>query len=530
MNSIPLLNLAIWLPILGGLLVLASGPESQGRLARIVALTVAVLGFLVTIPLYIGFDVSNPDMQFVTDHSWIKHFNIRYHLGLDGISLWFVLLNSFITIIVVLAGWQVIQNRVAQYMAAFLIMSGLMNGIFAALDGVLFYVFFEASLIPLYLIIGIWGGPNRVYAAIKFFLFTLAGSLLLLLSLLYLYNSSGGSFSIQEWHTTGLSFKEQTLIFFAFLVAFGVKVPMWPVHTWLPDAHVEAPTGGSVVLAAIALKLGAYGFVRFALPITPDATLEYSWLVIALSLIAVVYIGFVALVQTDMKKLVAYSSIAHMGFVTLGFFLINSSGELSAQGIEGALIQMISHGFVAAAMFLCIGVLYDRVHSRQIADYGGVVNTMPVFAAFFLLFSMANAGLPGTSGFVGEFTVILASIKLNFWIAFLAATTLVLGAAYTLWMYKRVVFGAVANEHVAKLQDVNGRERLILAILAACVLGMGVYPAPFTSVMHASVDKLVSHVKNTKIRVLVPGSEVEHGSNAVPAVEIGATQNGQVSR
>ncbi|MDR2880349.1 MAG: NADH-quinone oxidoreductase subunit M [Azoarcus sp.] len=492
MTTIPYLSLAIWIPILGGLLVLATGPDTNARMARMAALLTAILGFAVTIPLYVGFDAGTAAMQFSEMHSWIKHFNINYHLGIDGISLWFVLLNSFMTVIVVVAGWDSIRSRVAQYMAAFLIMSGLMNGIFSALDGVLFYIFFEASLIPLYLIIGVWGGANRVYAAFKFFLFTLAGSLLLLLALIYLYNTTG-SFEILDWHKTPLAMGVQTLMFFAFLVAFGVKVPMWPIHTWLPDAHVEAPTGGSVILAAIALKLGAYGFVRFALPIVPDACREYSWFVIGLSLIAVVYIGFVALAQTDMKKLVAYSSVSHMGFVTLGFFMFN---EL---GIEGALIQMISHGFISGAMFLCIGVLYDRMHSRQITDYGGVVNTMPKFAAFFMLFAMANAGLPGTSGFVGEFTVILGAMKVNFGIAFLAATTLILGAAYTLWMYKRVVFGEVANEKVAGLADINRREFFFLAVLALCVLAMGLYPFPFTEVMHASVSNLLESANSVKI-------------------------------
>lgn len=502
MTDIPFLSLAIWIPILGGLLVLATGPDANARMARTVALLTAVFGFAVTLPLYIRFDAAAAAMQFVEQRPWIAHFRINYHLGIDGLSVWFVLLNSFITVLVVIAGWQVIRDRVAQYMAAFLIMSGLMNGIFTALDGVLFYVFFEASLIPLYLIIGIWGGPNRVHAAIKFFLFTLAGSLLMLLALLYLFKTSG-SFEILAWHRAALGMSEQTLIFFAFLAAFGVKVPMWPVHTWLPDAHVEAPTGGSVVLAAIALKLGAYGFVRFSLPIVPDAAVAHAPLIIALSLVAVVYIGFVALAQTDMKKLVAYSSISHMGFVTLGFFIgiMTQGGERTANplGLEGALIQMISHGFVSAAMFLCIGVLYDRMHSRQIADYGGVVNTMPRFAAFFLLFAMANCGLPATSGFVGEFTVILGALKYNFWIGALAATTLILGAAYTLWMIKRVVFGAVANERVGGLADIDAREYLLLAVLAACVLAMGLYPFPFTELMHTSVNELLRHVAAGKL-------------------------------
>ncbi len=494
MSSYPLLSLAIWIPIFAGLIVLLTGSDRNAPLARGLALLGAVLGFVVTIPLWMGFNISNGGMQFVEVTSWIPRFSINYHLGVDGISMLFVLLNSFITITVVLAGWQVIEEKVAQYNAAFLIMSGLMNGIFCALDGVLFYVFFEASLIPLYLIIGVWGGPNRVYAAFKFFLYTLAGSLLFLIALIYLFVQSGYSFSILDWHQLPLPMNAQIWLFLAFLVAFAVKVPMWPVHTWLPDAHVEAPTGGSVVLAAIALKLGAYGFLRFSLPIAPDASHHLSGFVITLSLIAVVYIGFVALVQQDMKKLVAYSSISHMGFVTLGFFMF------SAIGIEGALIQMISHGFVSGAMFLCIGVMYDRMHSRQIADYGGVVNTMPKFAALFMLFAMANSGLPATSGFVGEFMVILGAVKFNFWVAFIAATTMIVGAAYTLWMYKRVIFGDVANDHVAELKDINAREFFVLALLAACVLWMGVYPLPFTDVMHASVNDLLQHVANSKIK------------------------------
>ena len=493
MSEMPLLSLAIWVPVFSGLVVLATGPDRNAPLARMLALFGAIVGFLITIPLYTGFDLTTPAMQFVELVPWIERFNINYNLGVDGISMLFVILNSFITVIVVLAGWKVINNKVAQYNAAFLIMSGLLNGIFAALDGVLFYVFFEASLIPLYLIIGIWGGPNRVYAAFKFFLFTLMGSLLFLISLIYLYFYSGGSFSILEWQQMPIARTPQIWIFLAFLVAFAVKVPMWPVHTWLPDAHVEAPTGGSIVLAAIALKLGAYGFLRFSLPIAPDASHEFSGLLIGLSLIAVIYIGFVALVQVDMKKLVAYSSIAHMGFVTLGFFMFG------ALGVEGALVQMVSHGFIAGAMFYCIGVMYDRVHSRQIADYGGVVNTMPKFAAFFMLFAMANAGLPGTSGFVGEFMVILAAVKFNFWVAFAAATTMIVGAAYTLWMYKRVVFGAVSNHHVATLEDISAREFLVLLLLAVGALGMGLYPKPFTEVMHSSVDELLRHIAVSKI-------------------------------
>ena len=483
-----LLSLAIWVPIVAGLLVLAARGERNAPMQRSLALIGALLGFAVTIPLYTGFDLSNPGMQFVQNIPWIERFNVNYHLGVDGISVLFILLNSFVTILVVIAGWSVVQSRVSQYYASFLILSGLMNGVFSALDGVLFYVFFEATLIPMFIIIGVWGGPNRVYAALKFFLYTLAGSLPFLVALLYLYNKSGGSFEILDWHNLPLALGVQILLFFGFLVAFAVKVPMWPVHTWLPDAHVEAPTGGSVVLAAIMLKLGAYGFVRFSLPILPDASRELSWLMIALSLIAVVYVGLVALVQTDMKKLIAYSSISHMGFVTLGFFIFN------AIGIEGGLVQMISHGFVSAAMFLCVGVMYDRMHTRAIADYGGVVNTMPKFASLMMLFAMANCGLPATSGFVGEFMVIMGAMKVNFWIAFAAATTLIWGAAYTLWLYKRVIFGAVANDHVAKLSDLNGREALVLALLAAAVLFMGIYPLPFTDVMHGSVNQLLHHI------------------------------------
>ncbi len=487
-----LLSLAIWVPILGALPVFWAGSDRR-CLVRWLALAVAVAGFLVTIPLYTGFDPKIAGMQFVEQAPWIPRFNVQYFLGVDGISMPFILLNAFITVMVVLAGWEVIEEKQAQYMGAFLVMSGLMNGIFSALDGVLFYVFFEASLIPMYIIIGVWGGPNRVYAAIKFFLYTLLGSLLMLVALLWLFLESRGSFNILDWQQLQIGMKPQILIFIAFLVSFAVKVPMWPVHTWLPDAHVEAPTGGSVVLAAIALKLGAYGFVRFSLPIVPDAAHYMANFMITLSLIAVVYIGFVALVQTDMKKLIAYSSISHMGFVTLGFFIFNQLG------IEGALVQMISHGFVSGAMFLCVGVMYDRVHSRQIADYGGVVHTMPKFAALFVFFAMANSGLPATSGFVGEFMVILGAIKANFWLGFLAATTLILGAAYTLWMIKRVVYGPVGNHHVAEMQDISGREFLFLALLALCVLGMGLYPFPFTEVMHASVDNLLKHVAVSKL-------------------------------
>ena len=492
-TSSHLLSLAIWVPIVAGVLVLATGNDRNAAMARTIAFVGALFGFLVTIPLYSGFDTKLATMQFVELRPWIEQFNVNYHLGVDGISVLFILLNSFITVLVVIAGWTVIENRIAQYFASFLFLSGIMNGVFAALDGVLFYVFFEATLIPMFIIVGVWGGPNRVYAALKFFLYTLLGSLLMLVALLYLYSKSGGSFSILDWHKLPLPLHAQKLLFFGFLFAFAVKVPMWPVHTWLPDAHVEAPTGGSVVLAAIMLKLGAYGFIRFSLPILPDASRNLAWLMIALSLIAVVYIGLVALVQADMKKLIAYSSISHMGFVTLGFFIFN------AYGVEGALIQMISHGFISAAMFLCVGVMYDRMHSRQIADYGGVVNTMPRFASFFMLFAMANCGLPATSGFVGEFMVIMGAMKANFWVAFLAATTLVFGAAYTLWMYKRVVFGAVANERVAALKDLNGREFAVLSALAVAVLFMGIYPLPFTEVMHASVNDLLRHVALPKL-------------------------------
>ncbi|MHB9004621.1 MAG: NADH-quinone oxidoreductase subunit M [Coriobacteriia bacterium] len=489
----PLLSLVIWLPIVAGVLTLATGSDRNARYARLVALIGAVMGFVVALPLYTGFNTLAGGMQFSEIAPWIESFNINYHVGVDGISVLFILLNSFTTMLVVLAGWKAIQKRVAQYMAAFLFMSGLMNGVFAALDAMLFYVFWEAMLIPMFLIIGVWGGPNRVYAAIKFFLYTLMGSLLMLVAFLYLFHKSGGSFEILDYHQMLLSHTEQLLIFIAFFTAFAVKVPMWPVHTWLPDAHVEAPTGGSVVLAAIMLKIGAYGFLRFSFPITPDASHDLSGFIIALSLIAVVYIGLVALVQTDMKKLIAYSSISHMGFVTLGIFMFN------AMGVEGALVQMISHGFISGALFLCIGVLYDRMHTRQIGDYGGVANTMPVFAAFFMLFSMANSGLPGTSGFVGEFMVIMAALKVNFWFAFLAASTLIFGAAYTLWMYKRVVFGAVANDEVAKLKDIGAREIFILGLLALAVLAMGIYPLPFTDVMHGAVNDLLHHVAQSKL-------------------------------
>ena len=486
------LSFAIWLPIFFGVLVLASGSDRNPGYVRWMSLIGSVISFVMTLPLITRFDKTTAAMQFVEKSSWIERFHISYYLGVDGISMWFVVLTAFITVIVVIAAWEVITERVAQYMAAFLILSGLMIGVFASLDGLLFYVFFEATLIPMYIIIGVWGGPNRVYAAFKFFLYTLLGSLLTLVALLYLYFHSG-TFEILQWHQVKLSMNEQVLIFLAFFMAFAVKVPMWPVHTWLPDAHVEAPTGGSVVLAAIMLKLGAYGFLRFSLPIAPDASHSLSAFIIAISLVAVIYIGLVALVQADMKKLVAYSSIAHMGFVTLGFFIFNEIG------IEGGIVQMISHGFISGAMFLCIGVLYDRVHSRQIADYGGVVNTMPKFAALSVFFAMANCGLPATSGFVGEFMVILGSVKYNFWIGLLAATALIFGAAYSLWMVKRVIFGDVTHKHVAELKDLNCREFFMLGVLAIATLYMGLYPKPFTDVMHASVVNLLTHVAQSKL-------------------------------
>ena len=488
-----LLSLAIWMPIAFGVILLALGRDEQATAVRWVALIGALVSFLVTLPLYDGFKLGTSAMQFVERTPWIGRFNVFYHVGLDGISLWFVLLTAFINLVVVIAGWEVITRKVNQYMGAFLILSGLMIGVFSALDGLLFYVFFEATLIPMYLIIGIWGGPNKIYAAFKFFLYTLLGSLLLLIALIFLYTKSGGSFDLATWHKLPLGGTTQTLLFFAFLAAFAVKVPMWPVHTWLPDVHVEAPTGGSAVLAAIMLKLGAYGFLRFSMPIAPDASREWAWLMIALSLIAVVYVGLVAMVQRDMKKLVAYSSVAHMGFVTLGFFVF------SDLGVAGGLVQMIAHGFVSGAMFLVIGVLYDRVHSREISSYGGVVNTMPKFTAFALLFAMANCGLPGTAGFVGEWMVILAAVKANFWLGFASATALIFGAAYTLWMFKRVYLGPVANDDVRTLVDINHREFLMLAMLAVAVLAMGVYPKPFTDVMDSSVAELLRHVALSKL-------------------------------
>ncbi|MFZ9554478.1 MAG: NADH-quinone oxidoreductase subunit M [Limnohabitans sp.] len=488
-----LLSLAIWTPIVFGVVLLALGRDEHAGAVRWIALIGALVSFAVTIPLYNQFELGTAAMQFVEQASWIERFNVNYHLGVDGLSVWFVLLTAFMTVIVVIAGWEVITERVNQYMGAFLILSGLMVGVFCALDGMLFYVFFEATLIPMYLIIGIWGGPNKIYAAFKFFLYTLLGSLLMLVALIYLYTQSAGSFDLAAWHKLPLPMSAQTLLFFAFFAAFAVKVPMWPVHTWLPDVHVEAPTGGSAVLAAIMLKLGAYGFLRFSMPITPDATHEWAGFVLALSLIAVIYVGLVAMVQQDMKKLVAYSSVAHMGFVTLGFFIFN---EL---GVAGGLVQMIAHGFVSGAMFLCIGVLYDRVHSREIASYGGVVNTMPKFSAFALLFAMANCGLPGTAGFVGEWMVILGAVQVNFWLGLAAATALIFGAAYTLWMVKRVYLGPVTNDDVRNLEDINSREFLMLTLLALAVLGMGLYPKPFTDVMDASVVELLRHVAQSKL-------------------------------
>ncbi|MBN3857369.1 MULTISPECIES: NADH-quinone oxidoreductase subunit M [unclassified Paraburkholderia] len=495
MHATPILSIAIWMPIIFGVIVLVVGSDRNPGRARWLALIGSVLSFLVTLPLVSGFDTTTAALQFEEKSVWIDRFNIAYHLGVDGIAMWFVVLTALITVIVVIAGWQVIKEDVAQYFAAFLVLSGLMIGVFCAADGLLFYVFFEATLIPMYIIIGVWGGPNRVYAAFKFFLYTLAGSLLMLVALLYLYRVTH-TFELAAWQDAKLAMTPQILLFVAFFFAFAVKVPMFPVHTWLPDAHVEAPTGGSVVLAAIMLKLGAYGFLRFSLPVTPDASHYLAPVIITLSLIAVIYIGLVAMVQADMKKLVAYSSIAHMGFVTLGFFMFGPSSQLA---VEGGIIQMISHGFVSGAMFLCIGVLYDRMHTRQIADYGGVVNTMPKFAALAMLFAMANCGLPGTSGFVGEFMVILAAVKFNFWIAFGAAFTLILGAAYTLWMYKRVYFGAISNDHVRELKDINCREYGILVVLALFTLFMGIYPKPFTDVMHVSVENLLSHVAVSKL-------------------------------
>jgi NADH-quinone oxidoreductase subunit M len=499
----PLLSLLIWTPIIGGVLVLASG-DSGGTGTKRLALALSIITFVISLPLVSDFDRSTHQMQFTELAPWISSFDVNYHLGVDGISVPLILLTTFITVLVVIAGWEVIKYQFSQYMAAFLIMEGLMIGVFSALDAVLFYIFFEAMLIPMFLIIGIWGGERRIYATIKFFLYTFFGSIFMLVALIYMYTKSG-SFEILDLHNLKLSLTEQILIFLAFLGAFAIKVPMWPVHTWLPDAHVEAPTGGSVILAAILLKIGGYGFLRFSLPIAPDASHTLDWLIILMSLVAVVYIGFVALVQQDLKKLIAYSSIAHMGFTTLGLFIVftifENSGSFhgAAMGVEGGIVQMVSHGFISGALFLCVGVLYDRMHTRQISDYGGVVNTMPVFASFFVLFALANSGLPGTSGFVGEFMVILASFRANFFYAFLAATTLILGAAYSLWMIKRVVFGDVSNDNVASLQDINQREFVVLASLAIMVLFFGLWPGPLVDIMHASVENLLQHIALSKL-------------------------------
>lgn len=504
-SDLPLLSIVIWLPIIGGLLVLAVSTSGNNMLVRQISLAVSIITFLMSILLYTGFDNTTYAMQFTELGSWIPTFNINYALGVDGISMPLIILTTFCTVLVVIAGWEVIQDKVSQYMASFLIMEGMMIGVFSALDAILFYVFWEGMLIPMFLIIGIWGGPQRVYAAIKFFLYTFLGSVFLLVALLYLFFQAGDSFAILDFHDVKLGMTAQILLFLAFLIAFAVKVPMWPVHTWLPDAHVEAPTGGSVILAAIMLKMGAYGFVRFMLPITPDASLELDWLIITLSLIAIVYIALVALVQEDMKKLIAYSSISHMGFVTLGFFVVfdifQQTGNIkgAAMGVEGGLVQMISHGFISGALFLCVGVMYDRMHSRNISDYGGVINTMPVFGALMVLFALANAGLPGTSGFVGEFMVVLSAFKANFWYAFLAATILVFGAAYTLWLVKRVIFGDVANKNVADLKDLDSRELIVLGSLAVVVLFFGIWPAPLIDVMHESVNHLLEHVVISKL-------------------------------
>ncbi len=505
-TDLPLLSLIIWIPIIGGLLVLlvGSNQNGNGQEVKVLSLLISLVTFALSIPLYTQFDLTTHNMQFVELIPWIEPFSVNYHLGIDGISLPLILLTTFITILVVIAGWEVIKSSPAQYMAVFLIMEGLMVGVFAALDAMLFYVFWETMLIPMFLIIGIWGGDNRIYATIKFFLYTFFGSVFMLVALIYLFFQTG-NFAILDYHMAPIDLTAQILIFFAFLIAFAVKVPMWPVHTWLPDAHVQAPTGGSVILAAIMLKMGGYGFLRFSLPIVPDASHALDTLMIMLSLVAIVYIGFVALVQQDMKKLIAYSSISHMGFVTLGLFVVfliaENSGSFqgAAMGMEGAMVQMISHGFISGAMFLCVGVMYDRLHSRDIASYGGVVHVMPRFTGFMVLFAMANAALPGTAGFVGEFLVILAAFKANFWIAFIAALTLILGAAYTLWMVKRVLFGKIVHESVGTLEDLNRGEFLVFAALAVAVLMLGLWPAPLLEVMHASVEHLIEHVAISKL-------------------------------
>jgi NADH-quinone oxidoreductase subunit M len=497
-----LLSVLVFLPVVGALAAAVTG-RGAVTLQKVLGLAFSTVGFLLSLGLVHRFE-DVPNMQFVERADWIPAWGISYHLGVDGLSLWLVILTTFLTPLCLLGSWKSIENRVREFVIFMLLLEAGMIGVFAALDLFLFYVFWEAMLIPMFIIIGVWGGPRRIYATLKFFLYTFLGSVLMLVALIYLYMGSG-SYAIQDYYTFPLGMREQLLIFIAFLTAFAVKVPMWPVHTWLPDAHVEAPTGGSVILAAIMLKMGGYGFVRFSLPITPDASMSLDWLVLMLSLIAVVYIGFVALVQSDMKKLIAYSSIAHMGFVTLGFFIafaiLRRTGGLAGagMGIEGGMVQMISHGLVSGALFLCVGVLYDRLHSRDIAAYGGVANTMPRFAALMVFFAMANAGLPGTSGFVGEFLVILASFKANPWFAFLAATTLVLGAAYTLWMVKRVIFGDVANEGVAGLNDIDGREGLVLGVLAAAVLILGVWPAPLLDVMGPTVQNLLDLMMRSKL-------------------------------
>ena len=508
LTGLPLLSIVIWLPIAAGVLVLALGSGERAATGKLVALGASVLTFLLSLSLYANFDVATADMQFVEQIPWIARFDSYYHVGLDGISLPLVLLTTFLSPLVVLAGWEVITLRPAQYFAAFLFLEGLMIGVFAALDGLLFYVFWEAMLVPMFIIIGVWGGERRIYATVKFFLYTFLGSVFMLVALIYLYLQAG-SYAILEFHQLSLGLREQVLIFFAFLLAFAVKVPMWPVHTWLPDAHVEAPTGGSVILAAVLLKMGGYGFIRFSLPIVPDASQALAGLMIGLSLIAIIYIAFVALAQKDMKKLIAYSSIAHMGFVTLGFFVIFSlvggsaadaaSNSGARLALQGGMVQMISHGLISGALFLCVGVMYDRLHSRDIGSYGGVVNTMPKFAALMVLFALANAGLPGTSGFVGEFLVILGSFQASFWLAFLAATILILGAAYTLWMVKRVIFGDIANDGVAGLEDIGTREYFMLAVLAIAVLLLGVWPAPLIELMEPTLGRLLEHVAQSKL-------------------------------